>query len=359
MTFQIQNNAAQAVVQYLEYVVQQLRQAGRVVDEEGELTDRLDALLSKLRAPVVDEPPGGTRWPVLRAMARNYTAGKHTWDALDANACEQAAEEIRHLRAALASAPAANDLTPAGMKEICPECGHQFGCFHSPYIDKLRALASAPVAGEALFWYRPRSDGWYEGPIHNDRIEEARKRSGAWVPLVAAPQAGAHGVGQTQAAAYLTLDEEGSPCMLFFDLVEARGYCAPGEEPEPLFRHAAPQASVLAAEYARGRSDGFDAGRNAALELAAAAVENHARAGRGWIPGSLWDTLSREASGRIRALKQFQTANDGAPLVTDILVVLPPLPAELRDTETDSRAYARAAVLADRLQRANGGEKNV
>lgn len=45
------------------------------------------------------------------------------------------------------------------------------------------------AAGEALFWYRPRSDGWYEGPIHNDRIEEARKRSGAWVPLVAAPQA--------------------------------------------------------------------------------------------------------------------------------------------------------------------------
>lgn len=109
---------------------------------------RVADALSKLRAPVVDEPPGGTRWPVLRAMARNYTAGKHTWDALDANACEQAAEEIRHLRAALASAPAANDLTPAGMKEICPECGHQFGCFHSPYIDKLRALASVPVADE-------------------------------------------------------------------------------------------------------------------------------------------------------------------------------------------------------------------
>ncbi|MFY2030270.1 hypothetical protein [Achromobacter xylosoxidans] len=43
-------------------------------------------------------------------------------------------------------------------------------------------------------------------------------------------------------AAYLTLDEEGSPCMLFFDVVEARGYCAPGEDPQPLFRHAAPQA---------------------------------------------------------------------------------------------------------------------
>ncbi|WP_241131123.1 hypothetical protein [Achromobacter xylosoxidans] len=42
--------------------------------------------------------------------------------------------------------------------------------------------------------------------------------------------------------AYLTLDEEGSPCMLFFDVAEARNYCAPGEEPEPLFRRPAPAA---------------------------------------------------------------------------------------------------------------------
>ncbi|WP_286938943.1 hypothetical protein [Achromobacter sp. UBA4530] len=34
-----------------------------------------------------------------------------------------------------------------------------------------------------LFWYRPRSDDGHEGPIHNDRIEEVRKQSGAWVPL--------------------------------------------------------------------------------------------------------------------------------------------------------------------------------
>lgn len=49
---------------------------------------------------------------------------------------------------------------------------------------------------------------------------------------------------EAQPVAYLTLDEEGSPNMLFFDVVEARGYCAPGEDPEPLFRHAAPQASA-------------------------------------------------------------------------------------------------------------------
>ncbi|MDN7495039.1 Lar family restriction alleviation protein [Burkholderia gladioli] len=42
---------------------------------------------------------------------------------------------------------------------------------------------------------------------------------------------------------------------------------------------------------------------DAALEAAATAVEAHDRDGREWINGSLWDTLTREACARIRALK--------------------------------------------------------
>ena len=34
-----------------------------------------------------------------------------------------------------------------------------------------------------LFWYRPRSDGCYEGPLHNAQIERVRIESGGWVPL--------------------------------------------------------------------------------------------------------------------------------------------------------------------------------
>ncbi|OCZ68581.1 hypothetical protein A9G00_24585 [Achromobacter xylosoxidans] len=74
---------------------------------------------------------------------------------------------------------------------------------------------------------------------------------------------------------------------------------------------AAPQASALDTEYTRGRADGFDAGYSAALEKAAAALEDHRRAGREWVPGSLWDTLSREAAARIRALKQPQADKEG------------------------------------------------
>lgn len=51
--------------------------------------------------------------------------------------------------------------------------------------------------------------------------------------MFAAYQAGRLGL-QTEPVAYLTRDEDGSPAMLFFDLDEARLYCNPNEEPEPL-----------------------------------------------------------------------------------------------------------------------------
>lgn len=37
-----------------------------------------------------------------------------------------------------------------------------------------------------------------------------------------------------KAIAYMTRNEEGDPAMIFFDLAEARLYCNPNEEPEPL-----------------------------------------------------------------------------------------------------------------------------
>lgn len=46
------------------------------------------------------------------------------------------------------------------------------------------------------------------------------------------------------------------------------------------------------------------AARMEALEEAAKAVEDHNRSDREWVRGSLWDALSREAAGRIRALME-------------------------------------------------------
>lgn len=43
--------------------------------------------------------------------------------------------------------------------------------------------------------------------------------------------------------------------------------------------------------------------RDQALEEAAIAVADHQRRGYEWVPGSLWDSLTLQATARIRALK--------------------------------------------------------
>ena len=56
-------------------------------------------------------------------------------------------------------------------------------------IERLRAKIEAMEKQEPVFWWRPCSDGAYEGPIHNSSIERVRKQSGAWSPLYLAPGA--------------------------------------------------------------------------------------------------------------------------------------------------------------------------
>lgn len=72
---------------------------------------------------------------------------------------------------------------------------------------------------------------------------------------VPCPDCAAPGVStmEDKPAAYLTLDEDGSPCMLFFDVVEARAFCEIGEEPEALWRRPA-SAAGEAQDAARYRS---------------------------------------------------------------------------------------------------------
>lgn len=40
------------------------------------------------------------------------------------------------------------------------------------------------------------------------------------------------------------------------------------------------------------------------LARAAEAVGNHNKTGREWVPGSLWDSITQEAVGRIRAMEE-------------------------------------------------------
>ena len=52
----------------------------------------------------------------------------------------------------------------------------------------LRGALAQPQQ-EPVFWVRLRSDGLYEGPIHNNVIEDVRRYSGAWTPLYTSPPA--------------------------------------------------------------------------------------------------------------------------------------------------------------------------
>lgn len=51
-------------------------------------------------------------------------------------------------------------------------------------VSSARMIDPAP---EPVAWIRFCSDGMYEGPIMHNRMEDVRKNSGAWTPLVAYP----------------------------------------------------------------------------------------------------------------------------------------------------------------------------
>ena len=54
-------------------------------------------------------------------------------------------------------------------------------------LDQLQAYGAACAArqlsSEPVFWYRPRSDSGFDGPLHDSILEPIRKKSGAWIPL--------------------------------------------------------------------------------------------------------------------------------------------------------------------------------
>ncbi|MEP8805842.1 hypothetical protein ABKV80_09360 [Enterobacter hormaechei] len=53
----------------------------------------------------------------------------------------------------------------------------------SGIMPKLEAVAAC---NPPLFWVRVKSDGGYDGPIHDSKLEDVRKKSGEWLPLTLA-----------------------------------------------------------------------------------------------------------------------------------------------------------------------------
>lgn len=246
------------------------------------------AVLSKLRAPVARELPG---WEQISAKEKRGEALTPLELFIYDN--EPAGDEDTwrdQLAAALASAPAHGDAIDTSPKRVDETAND-------------RHEASAPVAGEQIIAWDVQDTG-------------LGRRYTTYNPKVAED--------------LMNLGENVRPLVYASALPPA---------------NPAPQASALAEEYTRGRADGFDAGQSAALEKAAAALEDHRKAGREWVPGSLWDTLSREAAARIRALKQPQAITD---LVTHGISVERIAPADFlaggqqRAGDVDERAAFEA-----------------
>lgn len=71
-------------------------------------------------------------------------------------------------------------------RNFCERCGKRISALE---WDIHTCTPPAQPQQEPLFWYRPCTNGMYEGPIHNAQIERVRKESGAWFPLYTSPPA--------------------------------------------------------------------------------------------------------------------------------------------------------------------------
>ena len=109
-------------------------------------------------------------------------------DAESLTMYRKARDERDALRAKIEAAERERDECNRRRLEAADHFAAQTALMKEKY-DDLRAKIEATEQQEPVFWYRKRSDGAYEGPIHNSSIEETRKQAGARSPLYALPGA--------------------------------------------------------------------------------------------------------------------------------------------------------------------------
>ncbi len=147
--------------------------AAAASDEDGDTIKSLQARIADLEAQLYAVGAGGVGSPVARRdhpeqhldmvpEGWKLVPVKPTEDMLNAVAWPGcAATDWEHM---LAAAP------------------------QPPTAEKSSGVEQPQGEQEPLFWYRPRRDGLYEGPLHKSQIERVRKESGGWVPLYTHPQ---------------------------------------------------------------------------------------------------------------------------------------------------------------------------
>ena len=118
----------------------------------------------------------------LRAMARNYT-DRHSWDHLDSDCVMAAADEIRALRAALASAPVSgeevtDEMVQAGAKAAREYFERTGGNAPAVIYRAMRAAAPAAAQASAEHVRKVRDDAFTAGFIcAGGDAEEAKQQA--------------------------------------------------------------------------------------------------------------------------------------------------------------------------------------
>ncbi|AMG89627.1 hypothetical protein [Bordetella bronchiseptica] len=144
---------------------------------------------------------------------------------------------------------------------------------------------------------RQRAQRRVERPAHPPMLIKAQQ---TLAPLEAI-------IDQIERAGTVDTDRQGRP--IFHCAADGQWYESAPQAPAG-WRWTLHPAGLHPDVYAAAAAHTSDEARNAALEEAAGALEDHRRAGREWVPGSLWDALSREAAARIRALKSPTIATE-------------------------------------------------
>lgn len=135
------------------------------------------------------------------------------------------------------------------------------------YIDAITSglipkLESVTACNPPLFWVRVKSDGGYEGPIHDSKLEEVRKKSGEWLPLTLAggiPDLESRTVKLPKPHAHLIWIQAGHAPDDYWDDVEVshseKDRCCDGSERYPAYSIFEIQEACVAAGVKLVQSD--------------------------------------------------------------------------------------------------------
>ncbi|HIE9831604.1 TPA: ead/Ea22-like family protein [Klebsiella variicola subsp. variicola] len=160
--------------------------------EALEKSQQVDEELCKLLPPgaeYMDPPDGGDVTPIegVRRMVADYRQRTAELDAV----LEREREKSRRVMSRIAELESHKAALLKFVRDSCYVFDGTDEDISDAYVDAITSglmpkLESVAACNPPLFWVRVKSDGGYEGPIHDSKLEDVRKNSGEWLPLTLA-----------------------------------------------------------------------------------------------------------------------------------------------------------------------------